>query len=171
MASDIIARVTNTFAMAAASCVISTTSGATDNALELLVGHWDVQVVTINPSRSEVTYTETYEWVLDKQFLRGQTDQKSDGTAEIVFATYDSEVDGYPFWVFSSSGTYTYLAPASWNSRTRTMEWKNPPNSDISYHTVLVFPGDGLREWTLIVKDWKGSVLLQQQGKAVRRGD
>ena len=144
---------------------------ADSGALDLLVGRWEVRVRTLQPEEAELTYTETYEWVLDHQFLRGRTEQKSDGTEDIVYATYDSQLQGYPFWIFSSSGTYTSLPPATWNARTRTMEWKNPPNSNISYNSRVVFRGDGVRHWTVLVKDWKGTVLLQQDGRAVRRSD
>lgn len=146
-------------------------AGAEGDALELLVGRWDARVKTLRPQPAELTYTEVYEWVLDNRFLRGRTEKKSDGTEDVVFATYDAQAKGYPFWVFSSTGTYTYLAPATWDARTRTMVFTNPPGLDISYRTVVIFPGDGTRHWTVLVKDWKGSVLLEQEGRAVRRSD
>jgi hypothetical protein len=32
-----------------------------------------------------------------------------------------------------------------------------------------VFTENNAREWTVLVKDWKGTVLLRQSGRAVRR--
>lgn len=139
--------------------------------LDLYAGRWDVQVRTLQPEQVNVTYSETFEWVLNRKFLVGKTENKSDGTEDISYGTYDEQTKGYPFWIFSSSGTYIYLAPATWDARTRTMEWKNPPNSDIFYHTQVVFPDDKTRHWTVLVKDWKGTVLLHQKGNAVRRND
>lgn len=144
---------------------------AEENALDLLVGRWDVEVTNLKPKKSKLTYSETYRWTLNRQFLHGETSNKSDGNKDVVYATYDRKVKGYHFWVFSSTGSFVYLPPATWNSRTRTMEWRNLPNSDISYHTLVVFPDDKTRHWTLIVKDWKGSVLQQQEGRAVRLRD
>ena len=157
--------------LAAAVASLSSQVQAEENALDLLVGHWDVEVMNLKPEKSKLTYSETYQWTLNGQFLHGETSKKSDGSKDVVYATYDAEVKGYYFWVFSSTGSFVYLPPASWNSRTRTMEWENLPNSDISYLTQVVFPDDKTRHWTLIVKDWKGSVLQQQEGRAVRRGD
>lgn len=137
--------------------------------LDLLVGHWDVRVKTLKPVPAEVTYSEKYEWVLDHKYLRGQTFGKPDRTEDISFGTYDAKADGYPLWIFSSTGTFTYLAPATWDARTRTMEWNNPPASDVYYNTKVVFTDKG-RHWTVLVKDWKGVVLLHQEGGAVRRG-
>ena len=125
----------------------------------------------MRPEKSEVTYTETYEWVLDHKFLKGQTDNESHGEKSISYGTYDPNVDGYPFWIFSSTGTYIYLVPGRWDARTRTLEWKNPPDSDLAYVTRVVFTDDRTRRWTVLVKDWKGTVLVQQEGSAVRRRD
>ena len=107
--------------------------------------------------------------MLGEQFLQGKTEQKSDGGEDIVMGTYDPQSKGYPFWVFSSSGTYLYLAPASWDPRTRTMEWKSPPNSDLYYLTRVTFTDANTRQWTVLIKDWKGKILLQQRGEAMRR--
>jgi hypothetical protein len=109
--------------------------------------------------------------VLNRQFLRGVTGRKSDGTEDVIYGTYDAKMKGYPFWIFSSSGTYVYLAPATWDASKRTMEWKNPANSDITYSGRLIFPDENTRRWTTVVKDWKGTVLLELEGSAVRRGN
>ncbi len=156
--------------MAVVMAALSSQIQAEENALDLLVGSWDVEVTNLKPKQSKLTYTETYQWTLNRQFLHGKIN-KSDGNKDVVYATYDAQVKGYHFWVFSTTGSFVYLPPASWDSRTRTMEWKNLPNSDIIYLTREVFPDEKTRHWSLVVKDWKGSVLQQQEGRAVRRGD
>jgi hypothetical protein len=144
---------------------------ADQGGLDGFVGRWDVRVATLQPEKSEVTYTEVYAWVLDRQFLRGQTGRKTDGTEDVIYATYDAQAKGYPFWIFSSSGSYVYLAPATWNARTRIMEWKNPAGWDISYRGRCSFSDENTRHCTMIQKDWKGKVLLEQEWSAVRRDD
>ena len=126
---------------------------------------------TLQPEKPDVTYVETYEWVLHRQFLRGKTKHKSDGTEDVIFAGYDPQTKGYPFSIFSSTGTYIYLAPATWDARNRIIEWKNPPQWDISYRGRCIFPDENTRRCTLIMKDWKGKVLLEQESSAVRRND
>ncbi len=140
-----------------------------DHVLDLFIGQWDARVTTLQPKQSEVTYTETYEWTLNHKFLRGETKHRSDGAEDVIYGSYDEQADGYPFWIFSSSGSAVYLAPAKWDANTRKMVWKNPANSDIYYTTLLTFPNDNTRRWSVMIKDWKGSVLLQQEGRAVRR--
>lgn len=154
--------------LTAALCLSVTAVRAEDDPLELLVGRWSAHVKTLQPDKHEISYTETYEWVLDRRFLRGQTENKSDHTQDISFGTYDVNIRRYPFWVFSSTGTYLNLAPAAWNADTRTLEFKNPPNTDIYYDTLVVFPDKLTRRWTVIVTDWRGQVILQQEGSAIR---
>lgn len=142
---------------------------ANKEVLDRYLGQWDVVVKTLKPSPSEMRYQETYRWILNGQFIEGKSTHASGGGEDLVVGTYDKQSKGYPFWVFSSSGTYLYLAPASWDPASQTMEWRSPPNSDIFYHTRVTFTGDNSRRWTVLVKDWKGTVLLQQRGRAERR--
>lgn len=117
----------NIAALFAVFCFAAHGARADENALDNFLGRWDVRVKRVRPKVSEVTYTETYEWVLNRQFLTGVTGPKSDGTEDVIYGTYDAKMKGYPFWIFSSSGTYVYLAPGTWDAGKRTMEWKNPP--------------------------------------------
>lgn len=147
---------------------------AADIALKLKVlerfrGTWDVTVRTHQPQAAVVTYTETYDWVLGGHFLRGDSGRKSDGSQDIVFATYDAATDGYPFWIFTSSGAWFYLAPGSWDAASRSFVWKNPPQLSTSYLSRCEFPDERTRRCHSLVKDWKGTVLLDQEASAVRR--
>lgn len=144
---------------------------AQDNALENFVGRWDVRVKTLQPPKPELTYIETYEWMLDRKFVRARTEGKSDGTEDLIVAGFDPKANGYSFWIFSSTGTFMYLAPGTWDARSRTMEWKSPALSDVSYRGRCTFTDDNSRHCTLILKNWLGRVLLEQESDAVRRND
>lgn len=164
----------NTFGPAAAAIMVSlVTLPATGdrNVLELFVGQWDVHIDTLRPEPSTTRYSETYTWVLDRQFIRGETEGKDDGSQDIIFGTYDAQANGYPFWIFSSTGTYLHLPPGKWNARQRVMEWENPDGLDIHYRSRCHFPDRDTRTCTLIVKDWKGKVLLETEWRAERHGN
>jgi hypothetical protein len=132
-------------------------------------GTWDATLKTTRPTRSVVTYTETYTWVLGGRFLHGDTGLKSDGVRDTIMGTYDPASGGYPFWIFSSSGVWFYLSPGSWNEASRTLQWKNAHDMTVSYQSRCTFSDAKTRRWSVLVKDWKGSVLLEQEGSAVRR--
>jgi hypothetical protein len=157
-------------ALAAAAAAFCVPGLAEEGGLERFAGRWEVRVNTLQPERKSVIYPEVYEWVLGRRFLRGYSERPEEGTEEVIYATYDARIRGYPFWIFSSTGTYTYLPPASWNPATRTMAWDSPREWDIVYKGRCVFPDDDTRHCELIVKDWKGKVLLEQESSAVRQG-
>lgn len=139
--------------------------------LGLFVGHWDIKAQTLQPEPASASYSERYEWVLDSKFVRGETGRKADGSKDIIYGTFDPQADGYPFWIFSSSGSYLYLPPATWDAGRQTMEWKNPKGLDINYHSRCHFPDRNNRHCNLIMKDWKGAVMLELQWHAIRRDD
>lgn len=161
----------STFAILSVCAVtlLSPSVSADQGVLGKFIGEWDIHARTLRPTPGTTRYGERYEWVLDGQFIRGETDRRADGSHDIVFGTYDKKADGYPFWIFSSSGTYIYLPPAKWNARTRTMEWQNPEGFDISYRSRCHFPDADHRHCNLVMKDWKGKVLLELQWDAKRR--
>ena len=151
--------------------ITAVSARAQDNALEKFVGRWDVRVKTLQPQKSDLTYIEIYEWMLDRKFVRARTEGKADGTEDMVVGGYDAKTNGYPFWIFSSSGTFMYLEPGTWDARNRTMEWKSPPRLDVSYQGRCTFTDDNTRRCTLVIKNWLGRALLEQESIAVRRND
>ena len=151
--------------------LVATDMAAQADPLDLFVGHWDVRVETTRPEPAVVTYRERYERVLDGAFIRGETFDKSDGTSDLIVGAYDKNGKGYSFWIFSSTGDFLYLPPGKWNERKQRFTWKNPPNWDISYRTVVEFPDERTRRWTVTMRDWAGNVLVEQTGRAVRRDD
>jgi Protein of unknown function (DUF1579) len=144
---------------------------AQDNVLYKFVGRWDVRVKTLQPQKPDLTYIETYEWMLDRKFVRARTEGKTDGTEDMVVGSYDPKANGYPFWIFSSTGTFLQLAPGTWDARNRTMDWKSPLLLDVSYQARCIFPDDNTRRCTLVIKNWLGKVLQEQDSSAVRRND
>jgi Protein of unknown function (DUF1579) len=144
---------------------------AQHNVLEKFVGRWDVRVKTLQPQKSDLTYIEIYEWVLGRQFIKLRTEGKTDGTEDMVVGTYDPKTNGYPFWIFSSSGTFLYLPAGTWDARNQTMEWKSPPLLDVSYQGRCTFTDNTTRRCTTMIKNWLGKVLQEQDSSAVRRND
>lgn len=137
--------------------------------LDRFAGTWDVTVTTRRPKPAVVTYTFTYAWVLDHRYLYGDTGIKSDGTQDLVMFTYDQAAGGYPLWIFYSSGPWIYLPPGIWDESNRTMTWKSAPTLTISYVNRCRFQDATTERCTVLVKDWRGAVLLEQDSVALRR--
>jgi len=137
--------------------------------LDRLVGTWDVRVTVRAPLPGTVTYAETYEWVLDRQFLRCETTVKSDGTKELSMTTYDAAAGSYHVWVFSTSNGAYELPFGAWDAQTRSMDWTSGPNTQLSFTSHWTFPDANTRRWTARLKDWKGQVVLDLDGTCIRR--
>jgi Protein of unknown function (DUF1579) len=151
--------------------LVASSARAQNNVLEKFVGRWDVRVKTLQPQKPDVTYVEIYEWMLGRQFVKARTERKTDGTEDMFIIGYDPKTKGYPFWIFSSSGTFMYLEPGTWDTRSQIMEWKSPPLLDVSYQGRCTFTDDNTRRCTLVLKNWLGKVLLEQDSSSVRRND
>ena len=53
-------------------------------------GTWDVKARRLHPlPAQEVTYSETFDWVLDGRFLRAESSRKSDGSRTMTMFWYD----------------------------------------------------------------------------------
>jgi hypothetical protein len=103
------------------------------------------------------------------KLLRSNTSVKADGSQDWSMMTFDPASGGYPLWIFSSTGAAYYLAPGKWNEGTRSIAWQAPPSSPVSHVTRCTFDDERTRSCETLVKDWKGSVLLEQSYTAVRR--
>src|SRR5688572_32757502 len=53
-------------------------------------GMWEVKAVNRQQADKEVTYTETYDWVFDRCFLRSETSRKSDGGQSMSMIWFDT---------------------------------------------------------------------------------
>jgi len=67
------------------------------------------------------------------------------------------------------AGATFYLAPGKWDEQTHSISWEAPAASPVSHKTRCTFVDERTRSCETIVKDWKGSVLLEQGYTAVRR--
>jgi hypothetical protein len=137
--------------------------------LDRLLGTWDVRVTVRAPFPGTVTYAETYAWVLDRQFLRGETTVKSDGTQDFSMTTFDAAAGSYHVWVFTTSTGAYELPLGTWDAQTQSMDWTSGPNTQLSFTSRWTFPDVNTRRWTARLKDWKGQVIIDLDGTCIRR--
>ena len=133
-------------------------------------GTWDVKVTRLNPKPAQnITYTETFDWVLDGRFLRSATSQKSDGGKSMSMFWFDAITKSYRFVIFDAKGFALELPPPTWDDRTQTMEWKTGLASPTFYTAHATFPDPDTIQWKSLWKDWKGSPILELEGVSTRR--
>lgn len=133
-------------------------------------GTWEVKAVRRAPEPAqEITYEETFEWVLDGRFLRSETARKSDGSRSMVMFWFDAATKTYRWVYFDTAGYAVELPPPTWNEAAQTMEWESGTFSPTSYSARATFKDADTIEWRSLWKDWKGTPILHLEGVSRRR--
>ena len=137
--------------------------------LEKWRGTWDVKAVNRQQPGKEVSYEETFEWVLDGCYLRSETSRKSDGGQSMSMYWFDRFTKTYRFVLFDASGLAVELPPPVWHESTQTMEWKSGLLAPTSYTAQVTFKDRDTMRWKSLWKSWNGSVILDLEGVSTRR--
>lgn len=149
---------------------IDTPLGPETKIVEKWRGTWDVKAMRRRPHPAqEVTYVETFDWILDGRYLRSETSRKSDGGKSMTMFWYDVFNQTYQYVIYYASGLVAILPPPAWNDSTQTMEWKSGLFSPISYNAYATFTDRDTIRWKSLWKDWKGTVILDIEGTSHRR--
>ncbi len=135
--------------------------------LDRFVGTWEVTATTRVPKLAPVKSTFTWGWVLDRRYLRGESNTKSDGSQEMQVLGHDA--GGYPLWIFASSGLALQLGRGEWDESTRTMSWKNAPTDPLLYTTRCTFETASTLRCSGLVKTLAGKVMIDSESVALRR--
>ena len=124
-------------------------------------GTWDVKATRRQPQPiEEVTYVESFDWVLDGRYLRSETSRKSDGGQSMSIFWHDMFTKTYRFVIFDAMGLAVELPPPTWKESTQTMDWKSGLFAPISYTGYATFTDPDTIRWKALWKDWKGTVIL-----------
>jgi Protein of unknown function (DUF1579) len=133
-------------------------------------GTWDVKATRRQPQPvQEVSYVETFDWVLDGRYLRSETSRKSDGGKSMSMFWFDMLTKTYRLVLFDASGLAVELPPPTWSESAQTMEWKGGLFTPTSYTGYATFKDQHTIRWKSLWKDWKGTVILDLEGTSIRR--
>ena len=133
-------------------------------------GTWDVKATRHQPQPArEVTYVETFDWVVDGRYLRSETSRKSDGGKSMSMFWFDVLTKTYRLAFFDASGLAVELPPPTWSDSTQTMEWRGGRSTPTSYTGYATFTDRDTIRWKSLWKDWKGTVILDLEGTSTRR--
>lgn len=148
-------------------------------------GTWLVTAIRHQPDPKTITYVETYKWVLNQRFLRGESGQKSDGTQAMSMIWYDVYTESYRFVLYDSSepkpgnvaaeaplpwgGIGVELPPPTWREDTQTMEWDSGFFGPVKYTGRTRFVNEDMIVSNGILKDWKGTVIVDVETTSIRQ--
>jgi hypothetical protein len=133
-------------------------------------GTWDVKSTRRHPQPTqEVIYVETFDWILDGRYLRSETSRKNDGGKSMSIFWFDMFTKSYRWVIFDASGLAVELPPPKWNESDQTMEWKGGILAPTSYTGYATFKDPNTIQWKSLLKDWRGTVILEVEGTSTRR--
>lgn len=131
-------------------------------------GTWDVKATRRQPQPvQEVSYVETFDWVLDGRYLRSETSRKSDGGKSMSMFWFDPFTKTYRLVIFDLFFAVE-LPPPAWSETTQTMEWKSGLFAPVSLTGYVTFKDRDTIRWKWLWKDWKGTVILDLEGTSNR---
>lgn len=144
-------------------------NGAALRVIEKWHGTWKVSAHRRKPlPEANITYLETYDWVLNGRFLRSRTSERSEGSDNISMIWFDVFTQNYRFMIFDALGYALELPPPQWDEASQTMTWRSGFFAPVSYTGQVRFTDADTIHWTSHLKDWKGTVVLDLEGTSTR---
>jgi len=142
--------------------------------LQQFIGSWEQQVVSKpaewTPEKTTMTLTSKGEWILGGRVLQAKAEWSPSGTKALLLMAYDEENKEYRQFYFDSNGGM----PRGENrgkcdEATKTFTWKGTlPNGNTSTQIHRLIDNER-HEWTFVIKDRTGEVLLDMEAKAKRK--
>jgi hypothetical protein len=137
--------------------------------LERLVGTWNSESVSRvsewTPAEARAKGFLTREWVLDGQFLQ-EKGKHSNGDSIVMFS-YDVQKKMYRSWFFTSDGNTTETQ-GLWDESAKILTFSSDLNG-LKNTSTIKFIDEDTHQWTAVVKDTKGKVFYDGEGKCTRR--
>ena len=137
--------------------------------LERLLGTWNSEsvnrVAEWTPVEARAKGVLAREWVLGGRFLQ-EKGNHSNGDSVVMFS-FDDEKKLYRSWFFHSDGNTTETK-GQWDEGTLTFTFVSDLNGMKNTSTIKFIDKD-THIWTAVVKDSKGTVFYNGEGKCTRR--
>jgi len=140
--------------------------------LERWAGKWQSDITQKKsvwfPNGETGKATADMGWVLGGRYLQGKAKAVESSYQGTWLITYDLAHKAYRQWYFDSMGGASELS-GKWDETNQTMTWTGQDKvlgfTSKGYHKFL---GPDEHEWTSVITDKDGQVLMDQYGKSKR---
>ncbi len=141
--------------------------------LERWVGKWDLHVTMKKsvwfPKGETIEATAITEWALGGRYLQSKNKDKTTPYQGTWLATYDLAHKAYRQWYFDSLGGAVEVS-GEWDEKSKTMTWTGQDKKQgLTTKTQHKFLSADEHEWTSVVTDKDGQVMMDEHGKAKRQ--
>ena len=141
--------------------------------LDRYVGTWEETAITKpalwTPEQMTSTTTTTRKWILDGTMIENKGKWSPLDIAFLHLMTYDEANNEYRQWYFDKGNLGGQSSRGSWNEATQTFTFVGSLSNAVATKGQQHFIDDDTFTWTLIAKDESGKVVLDMEGKCVRK--
>ncbi len=139
-----------------------------------MVGVWE-EVMTnkpteLMPTAGKSTSVTKKAWSLDNRFVRMEGVWEPAKTQFLSLATYDPISKEYRNWYFDSAGIMPRgTLHGAWDDAAKTITWTGEDEFGNKSRGVTKFVDEDTHEWTLVMTDPNGKVIIDVQARNTRR--
>lgn len=149
--------------------------GAKSTELQVLdrcVGTWDETVVfkpaVWTPEKTTSSTTTTRKWILNGKMIENKG-AWSPQAEFLHLMTYDQNKNEYRQWYFDNDNLVPQESHGKWDAATQTFTFTGTLGDGIKTSSQQRFADKNNFTWTMMAKDSDGKVVLDMEGKCVRR--
>ena len=141
--------------------------------LDRYVGSWEETTVAKpalwTPERATSTTTSTRRWILNGQMIENKGAWTPGDTEFLHLTTYDSNQKEYRQWYFDKGNLVPQTSQGKWDAATQTFTYLGTLRDGIQSTSQQHFVDKDTFTWTLVAKDRTGMLVLDLEGKCVRK--
>ena len=141
--------------------------------LDRYVGTWDETVIAKpavwTPERTTSTTTTTRQWILNGTMIENKGAWLPGENEFLHLMTYDPQQAEYRQWYFDKDNLAPQAYRGTWDEATKTFTFTGTLADGIRSNSQQKFVDKDTFTWTLVAKDPAGKVVLDMEGKCVRK--
>ena len=142
--------------------------------LNRFVGEWEETVLqkpaAWTPKRTTITATGTRKWILNGRMIENKGVWSPSKDEFLHLMTYDAEKGEYrQFYFDKDNPVLRDEVRGKWDEKTKTMTFKGEMANGVQSVVIDRFLDDDSFTWTLVATDRAGKVVLDMEGKCVRK--
>jgi len=141
--------------------------------LDRFVGTWEETVVSKpalwTPERTTSTILGTRKWILNGHMIENKGVWSPENKQFLHLMTYDPQSKQYRQWYFDKDGLAPQEYSGQWDEATQTLTFTGTLADGIPSISKQKFLDKDTFTWTLVGKDRTGKIVLDVEGKCVRK--
>lgn len=142
--------------------------------LNRFVGEWGETVVqkpsAWTPKQTTITATGTRKWILNGRMIENKGVWSPSKNEFLHLMTYDAEKGEYRQFYFDKDNLVSRdEVRGKWDEKTKTMTFKGEMANGVQSVVIDRFVDDDTFTWTLVATDRTGQIVLDMEGKCVRK--